>query len=104
MELDILVVIFHLANVTGQGTAHLVRCTLDPLVGAVHFRNSFRIAETWNQPRQHQANIVISMPRNTVVVSSANLFLSRIEYIAFARRLVLSARVKNRAKPNQVRM
>ena len=27
--------IIFLANVRGQGTAHLVRCTLDPIVGAV---------------------------------------------------------------------
>ena len=74
------------------------------VVGAFHFFNSLRIAETWNPPRQHHANIEISMLRKTVAVSLANLFLSRIEYMAFARYLVLNARVRNRAKPSQVRI
>ena len=34
-----------MANVRGQGTAHLVRCTLDPIVGCVFvFSNSLIVS------------------------------------------------------------
>ena len=32
---------FFCPNVRGQGTAHLVRCTLDPIVGALFFISDF---------------------------------------------------------------
>ena len=43
--------VIHMPNVRGQGTAHLVRCTLDPLVGPnfLHFMAVFRAVGAENR-------------------------------------------------------